>query len=209
MASITVTVNPAYRDDDSEVLISKSTWPLKLSGLLFAGLLVVGRSVSYGNISWVPAQHDAASPLVVVHNDGPYAPAQPQQKPLPMSDPAALSKRMAADEVVIFSPGSNSHAAAGSDAADSNASAATTRAETTAAATTQAGEQTTEATQAETTVAAAPAPAPAPAAAVAPVRRLAQTGETPLAAEGALGAVLVLIGVALFKPRSLWRRFFR
>ena len=55
---------PLY-EDDSDALISKSTWPLKLSGLVFAGLLLIGRSASYGNVTWTPTYHPAASPLIV------------------------------------------------------------------------------------------------------------------------------------------------
>src|ERR1700738_3279283 len=94
-----------YAMDDSEVLISKATWTLKLSGLVFAGLLIVGRSASYGNITWSPAHHSAASPLVVevAHRNAP-APSLPT---LRGSDPAALSKPSAADERVAFSPGTS------------------------------------------------------------------------------------------------------
>jgi hypothetical protein len=37
---------------------------------------------------------------------------------------------------------------------------------------------------------------------------LAQTGSSPLEAEGALGTILALIGVALLKPRQFVRRIF-
>src|SRR2546428_3083798 len=42
-------------DDETDVLISRSTWSLKLSGLIAGVLLVIGRSASYGNITWSPA----------------------------------------------------------------------------------------------------------------------------------------------------------
>src|SRR5260370_16644812 len=63
--SVATARNPAYLPDDSEVLISKAMWTLKVSGLVFAGLLVIGRSASYGNVTWTPAYHAASSPLVV------------------------------------------------------------------------------------------------------------------------------------------------
>ncbi len=106
--TITPARNHAYEDDDSEVLISKATWPLKLTGLLFAGMLVIGRSASYGNITWTPAYHSAISPLVVVHQSDGSAPAPAVPKSVPLTDPGALSKRTAADEIVSFAPGSNS-----------------------------------------------------------------------------------------------------
>jgi len=105
--TITLARNPAYEDDDSE-LITKATWPLKVSGLLFAGMLVLGRSASYGNISWTPAHHAASTPLVVVHENDGSAPAPAVPKSVPLTHPAALSLRSAADEVIVFSPGSNS-----------------------------------------------------------------------------------------------------
>ena len=41
----------AYEQDgESDQLISRATWSLKLSGLVFAGLLVLGRSASSGNV---------------------------------------------------------------------------------------------------------------------------------------------------------------
>jgi len=106
--TITLARKPAYEDDDSEALITKATWPLKLSGVLFAGLLVIGRSASYGNITWTPAYHSAISPLVVVHQSDGSAPAPAVPKSVPLTDPWALSKRSAAEEVIVFSPGSNS-----------------------------------------------------------------------------------------------------
>ncbi|HYS00760.1 MAG TPA: hypothetical protein VET82_00245, partial [Candidatus Eisenbacteria bacterium] len=95
-------------DDEDDELISRSTWSLKLSGLVFGVLLVIGRSASYGNITWTPAFHHAGSPLTVV-----ASPARPQPIPaipktLPAPDWAAVSKRSAAQEVVTFSPGKNS-----------------------------------------------------------------------------------------------------
>ncbi len=106
--TITLARNPAYEDDDSEPLITKATWPLKVSGLLFAGMLVLGRSASYGNITWTPAHHAATSPLVVVHQTDGSSPPPALPKSARLSDLGALSKRTAADEVVTFSPGSNS-----------------------------------------------------------------------------------------------------
>lgn len=107
--TITLARNPAYEDDDSEELVSKATWPLKLSGLLFAGMLVLGRSATYGNITWAPAHHGASAPLVVVvHATDPSTPGPSTPKSVPLTDPGALGTRSAADEVVTFSPGSNS-----------------------------------------------------------------------------------------------------
>src|ERR1700687_2471990 len=114
--------NPAYLPDDSEVLISKSTWPLKLSGLLFAGLLVIGRSASYGNVTWTPAYHAADSPLVVQvagsHKPPPASspsvfqsagrkkppPAMPNLGPVV---PAVMTKAAVAEESVAFHPGNS------------------------------------------------------------------------------------------------------
>jgi len=99
----------AYQqDDESEYLISKANWPLKLSGLVFAGLLVLGRSASSGNVVWNPTLHAAGSPLVVVLKvQAPQHPV-PQVPKLPSIDSAALSKRAAANEVIAFSAGKNS-----------------------------------------------------------------------------------------------------
>ena len=104
----TATYGRAVLTSDDDVLISKATWPLRLSGLVFAGLLIIGRSASYGNVTWTPTYHPTASPLVVIHSGRPL-PAAP--KPLTF-DPAAASKRSAADEVIAFSPG---NAAGGED----------------------------------------------------------------------------------------------
>jgi hypothetical protein len=41
------------------------------------------------------------------------------------------------------------------------------------------------------------------------VASLANTGTGPVAAEGLLGAILAMIGVALLRPREILRRFFR
>jgi hypothetical protein len=41
------------------------------------------------------------------------------------------------------------------------------------------------------------------------VARLAQTGTGPLAAEGFLGAILAMLGVALLKPREILRKLVR
>src|SRR2546425_6931990 len=100
-------VNRAVYDTvNSEVLISKSTWPLKLSGFVFAGLLIVGRSASYGDVTWTPAYHAASSPLqiLVVGKSNP-----PPNTPVPKSngniDPSAAVKRSAAEEVLAFNAG--------------------------------------------------------------------------------------------------------
>src|SRR5256712_1353952 len=103
----------APTSDDGEVLISRSSWPLRLSGLLFAGLLVVGRAASGGQIVWLPAYHANPTPLIVVINQPkPGTPATPTTPALPKSLPgnpaAAISKKSAASEVVTFSPGKNS-----------------------------------------------------------------------------------------------------
>ena len=96
--------NARYQDDDEDdQLISRSTWSLKLSGLICGVLLIIGRSASYGNITWTPAYHPASSPLTVLVSQ----PAHPQPIPalpktLPTTDPAAVSKRSAASEVVTF-----------------------------------------------------------------------------------------------------------
>ena len=95
--------NPAY-EDDRDTLISKASWPLRVSGIVFAGLLLIGRSASYGNVTWTPAFHANATPLVVIAG-GQKAPPIPP-KPV-QNDPAAISKRSAADEVVAFSPGND------------------------------------------------------------------------------------------------------
>src|SRR5438552_1408991 len=99
-----------YDAVDSEALISKSTWSLKLSGLVFAGLLVLGRSASYGNVTWTPTLHPASLPLTVIHSQRAPAPSTPNYR---TSDPADLSKPAAAEEVIAFSPGNS---AGGSDA---------------------------------------------------------------------------------------------
>src|SRR2546428_5648950 len=100
-------VNRAVYDSvDSEALLSKSTWPLKLSGFVFAGLLIVGRSASYGDVTWTPAYHAASSPLqiLVVGKSNP-----PPNTPVPKSngniDPSAAVKRSAAEEVLAFNAG--------------------------------------------------------------------------------------------------------
>src|SRR5947208_875102 len=98
------------RDDGSEELISKSTWALKATGLLFGALLVVGRTASAGNIVWNPTHHSATTPLLVisaaVQKSG--QPSRQAPKSPPGSDPAALAKRAAAHEVIAFSPGKDS-----------------------------------------------------------------------------------------------------
>ncbi|TMF84638.1 MAG: hypothetical protein E6I07_12295, partial [Chloroflexi bacterium] len=96
----------AYGEDDTEALISKSTWSLKLSGLIFAGLLIIGRSASYGNIQWTPTFHPAGTPLTVIETTRPSTPNPAQvPKTLPSVDSAALTKRAAAAEVISFSVG--------------------------------------------------------------------------------------------------------
>ena len=102
---------PLY-EDDSDALISKSTWPLKLSGLVFAGLLLIGRSASYGNVTWTPTYHPAASPLIVQTSSQPRpVPAIPN---VHTADPAALSKPSTAEEVVAFSAGNAAGGSKGS-----------------------------------------------------------------------------------------------
>ena len=116
-----VSGNLRFEDADSDDLISRRTWPLKVSGLVFAGLLVVGRTASIGDITWTPVVH-AASPLVVVDlHPRPQAPGAPVPKNSP--DPAAISKRSAAEEVVVFhsggegeGDGDNHHASGNADA---------------------------------------------------------------------------------------------
>src|SRR2546421_55341 len=104
-SSAAVIRNPAYAEDGSEVLISKATWSLKLSGMLFAGLLILGRSASYGNVTWTPTLHPAGSPLIVTINS--HSTPKPVPSSAKGSDPAALSKRSAAAEVVAFDPGNS------------------------------------------------------------------------------------------------------
>src|SRR5256712_11342574 len=96
-----------YEDEDpNEVLVSRSTWPLKLSGLVFAGLLVLGRSASYGDVTWTPTYHAASSPLQVLMV-GKSSP--PPNTPVPKShgniDPSRAVKRSAAEEVLPFNAG--------------------------------------------------------------------------------------------------------
>src|SRR5437879_11572627 len=114
--------------DDGEVLISRSSWPLRLSGLLFAGLLVVGRAASGGQIVWLPAYHANPTPLIVIINNS--KPPAPPAIPKTLPDPAAaISKKSAASEVITFSPGKNSGKGDGlaqPDAVDSGTSAAGT-----------------------------------------------------------------------------------
>ena len=113
----------AYQDDDSAALISKSSWPLKLSGVVFAGLLVIGRSASYGNITWTPTFHQAASPLVVTVNTSSKPVPPPSLPKTSPADPAALSKKSAASEIIQFSPGKT--AGDHDDEGDGHASGAT------------------------------------------------------------------------------------
>ena len=102
-ASLTLAGKSAYVADESEDLISKSTWPLKLSGLVFAGLLVIGRSASYGNVTWTPAYHAASSPLVVQLGSHKPAPVMPKIGNID----ALMSKASAANEVIVFHPGNS------------------------------------------------------------------------------------------------------
>src|SRR5258708_21341355 len=102
--SVATARNPAYLPDDSEVLISKATWTLKVAGVVFAGLLVIGRSASYGNVSWTPTYHAASSPLIVQ--------LAGSQKPSPVvpkmgSIDGVMNKAAAANEVVVFHPGNS------------------------------------------------------------------------------------------------------
>src|SRR2546421_6142081 len=106
MTALAGSRNPVY-DDDGEVLLSKSTWSLKLSGLIFAGLLVLGRSASYGNVTWTATFHPAATPLTIIQNTGQQHPTPAIPKNVGGFDAAALSKRSAASEVVTFNPGNS------------------------------------------------------------------------------------------------------
>ena len=100
-------VNRAVYDTvDSEVLISKSTWPLKLSGFVFAGLLIVGRSASYGDVTWTPTYHAASSPLqVLMVGKSSPSPNTPVPKSNGNIDPSSAVKRSAAEEVLAFNAG--------------------------------------------------------------------------------------------------------
>ena len=92
-------------DDETDGLISRSTWSLKLSGVIAGVLLVIGRSASYGAITWAPAYHHASAPLtVIVSTKTPANPLPAIPKTLPSADPAAISKQSAAYEVITFSP---------------------------------------------------------------------------------------------------------
>src|SRR6202011_4773124 len=105
MATSAVAIrNPVYGEDESDVLISKATWTLKLSGLVFAGLLVIGRSASYGNVTWTPAYHAASTPLIVQ--------LAGSQKPAPVvpsfgSIDGLMNKASTANEVIAFHPGNS------------------------------------------------------------------------------------------------------
>src|SRR5437868_7093020 len=94
-----------YSAVDSEQLISKSTWPLKLSGFVFAGLLVVGRSASYGDVTWTPTFHPASPLQVITMTNSKPAPSTPVPKTNGNTDASAAVKRSAADEVVVFNAG--------------------------------------------------------------------------------------------------------
>ena len=98
-------------DDEAEELISKSTWALKATGLLFGALLVVGRTASTGVIVANPTYHSAGAPLVVVPSSVKTTnqPVPKTPKTIPGIHPAALAKRAAASEVIVFSPGNTGH----------------------------------------------------------------------------------------------------
>jgi len=96
-------------DDGFDALLTKSTWPLKLSGVLCAGMLVLGRTAVSGTISSVPASPTSTPSAAVLHQEASRpdpGPALPKTRPY--LDPAALSKRMEAVEVITFSPGNSS-----------------------------------------------------------------------------------------------------
>src|SRR2546429_1510679 len=99
----------AYEQDgESDQLISKATWSLKVSGLVCGVLLVLGRSASSGNVVWNPTFHQSSAPLtVIVKNQVPSHPLPQVPKTIPNISNAALSKRAAASEVIAFSPGKN------------------------------------------------------------------------------------------------------
>src|ERR1700730_13744319 len=111
--------------DDGEVLISRSSWPLRLSGLLFAGLLVVGRAASGGQIVWLPAFHANPTPLIVVINQTKPGTPPSLPKTIPGDPAAAISKKSAASEVITFSPGKTSGSGEGLALPDANGSANT------------------------------------------------------------------------------------
>jgi hypothetical protein len=97
--------------------------------LLFAGLLVVGRAASGGQIVWLPAFHANPTPLIVILNTSKPATPPALPKTLPGDPAAAISKKSAASEVITFSPGKNSGKGDGlaqPDAIDSGTSAAGT-----------------------------------------------------------------------------------
>src|SRR6202022_2049311 len=91
---------------ETEDLYSRSTWSLKLSGLVFAGLLILGRTATYGNVTWIATYHPASSPLQVLEVVSPNGlPAVPLPKSSVKIDPAAAVKRSAANEVLAFEAG--------------------------------------------------------------------------------------------------------
>src|SRR4029077_6125900 len=103
-ASLALAGKSAYVADESEELIPKSPCPLKLSGVVFAGLLVIGRSASYGNVTWTPAYHAASSPLVVqLAGSQKAAPVVPKFGNVD----GLMSKASAATEVIVFHPGNS------------------------------------------------------------------------------------------------------
>src|SRR3981081_1977861 len=119
MTTLAGSRNPVY-DDDGDVLISKSTWSLKLSGLIFAGLLVLGRSASYGNLTWSATFHPASTPLTVIQGATKPHPIPATPKNVGGLDAAALSKRSAASEVVVFNPGNSNDEKDGNGNGDSH-----------------------------------------------------------------------------------------
>jgi len=94
-------------DDDAQTLVSKSSWTLKATGILFGALLLAGRTASSGAIVWTPTYHPASTPLNVIATPASKsgAPSRQPPKSSPGSDSAALAKRAAAYEVVAFSAG--------------------------------------------------------------------------------------------------------
>src|SRR5438552_18523701 len=96
----------AYEQDgESDQLISKSTWSLKISGLVCGVLLVLGRSASYGNVTWTPVYHAPSSPLVVLIVEKPSKALAPPSPKLPSIDATSPKMRAASEEVATFSAG--------------------------------------------------------------------------------------------------------
>src|SRR5579864_9142009 len=115
------------RDDDGDELIARSSWSLRFSGIIAGVLLVIGRSASYGNITWTPFYHQVSSPLVVIEMASKHpAPIPGLPKTVPNIDPALLSKRSAAAEVVTFSPGKMSPGSDDASGGNAGSGSATT-----------------------------------------------------------------------------------